>query len=493
MPERDHQASEPTAETPLQGWKEISNFLGRDVRTAQRWETSLGLPVRRQGGLGGSVYAYPGEIEAWRTSSSTKMDSNAEEQTPDAAFKSARSMLSGLAAAGTIVVVFLAIRYGPVLNPPSPFVQAAQDELRNELLWPEAVGVSPQGSVSPDGKLMTYVDWIDEGNLAIRNLETEESRRLTHTANGVTGTKDAPTFAMNSRISPDGKRVVYTWAYPSPSGETGEIRLLSLGDDSAEPRILWSPTDGDFASVQGWFPGGDRVAAVVIRADRSQQIVTVSLADGAVQQIRSVEWGPWPPWPVLRVSPDGRHLAYSRATSPEDTQKDIYLIAVDGRSESVIVKHAARDELVSWSPAGTHLLFNSDRSGQPGLWAQRIDQGAAVGEPMLVMSNLDVGSGMGITPDGTLYYPVHVSRRRLKLAEIDMKTGMLLRQPVNPIERFVGGNSRGIFSPDGDKLAYVSERGGRNRHVIVIRSLVTGRRARPAASIESGLATQLAP
>ena len=151
-----------------------------------------------------------------------------------------------------------------------------------------------------------------------------------------------------------------------------------------------------------------------------------------------------------------------------------YRIASENQSESAIVKHAARDEVVSWSPAGTHLLFNSDRSGQRGLWTQRVDQGAAVGEPMLVMSNLDVGSGMGITSDGTLHYAVNVSRRRLKLAEIDMQTGKLLRQPVDLIERFVGGNSRGVFSPDGDKLAYVSERGGRNRHVIVIRSLATG-------------------
>ena len=421
MPERDHQASEPTAETPLQGWKEISGFLGRDVRTAQRWETSLGLPVRRHGGLGGSVYAYPSEIEAWRASYPTNTDSKAEEQTRDAPFRRARSIFSGLAAAGVIVAVFLAIRFGPVLNPPSPFVQAAQDELRNELLWPEAAAVSPQGSVSSDGKLVTYVDWGDEGNLAIRNLETGESRRLTHTANAVSGSgDDSPTFAMNSRISPDGKRVVYTWAYPSPSGETGEIRLLSLGDDSAEPRILWSPTDGDFASVQGWFPGGDRVAAVVIRADRSQQIVTVSLADGAVRQIRSIDWVPWP-GSVVRVSPDGRYLAYSRTHSTEGTQKDIYLLAVDGQSESAIVKHAARDEVVSWSAAGTHLLFNSDRSGQPGLWAQQVDQGTAVGEPMLVMSNLDVGSGMGITPEGTLHYAVHVSRRRLKLARLTCK------------------------------------------------------------------------
>ena len=210
---------------------------------------------------------------------------------------------------------------------------------------------------------------------------------------------------------------------------------------------------------------------VVTTSDNAHQIVTVSLADGEVRQIRSIEWGPDP---VVRVSPDGQYLAYSRAPSSEDTQKDIYLVAVDGQSESVIVKHAASDEMVSWSPDGGHLLFNSDRSGQPGLWAQQVDQGTVVGEPILVMPNLDVGSGMGITPDGTLLYRVRVSRRRLKLAEIDMKTGKLLRQPVNLIERFVGGNSRGIFSPDGDKLAYVSERGGRNRHVVVIRSLATG-------------------
>ena len=63
MPDRDDQASQPTTETPLQGWKEISSYLERDARTAQRWEASAGLPVQRQGGLGGSVYAYPSEIE----------------------------------------------------------------------------------------------------------------------------------------------------------------------------------------------------------------------------------------------------------------------------------------------------------------------------------------------------------------------------------------------------------------------------------------------
>ena len=439
----------------MQGWKEISSYLERDARTAQRWESSAGLPVRRHGGSAGSVYAYPSEIEAWRTSHAGKADSKAEESTLDRSGRPGWRLIPGLAVAGVIVLAFLVIRFGPVLNPPSPFAQAAEDGLRAELVWPEAIGVSPQGSVSPDGKFVTYVDWLDEGNLAIRNLGTGENRRLTYTANAVSGSGDSPTYASNSRISPDGKQVVYTWAHPSPAGETAELRLLPLDGDPGEPRTVWSPADGNFASVQDWFPGGDRVAAV-LATDNAHQIVTVSLADGAVRQIRSIDWGEPP---VVRVSPDGRYLAYSRTPSREITERDIFLVAVDGQSESAIVKHAASDEMVSWSPDGGHLLFNSDRSGQPGLWAQRVKQGTPAGEPVLVMSNLDVSRGMGITRDGTLHYPVRVSRRRLKIAEIDIKAGKLLRQPINLIERFVGGNSRGVFSPDGDELAYTSEPG----------------------------------
>ena len=176
-----------------------------------------------------------------------------------------------------------------------------------------------------------------------------------------------------------------------------------------------------------------------------------------------------------RVSPDGRYLAYSRAPSREITEKDIFIVAVDGSSESAVVKHGASDEIVGWSPDGGYLLFNSDRSGQASLWAQRVDHGAAAGEAFLVMSKLDVGLGMGIARDGSLFYPVRVSRRRLKIAEIDMETGKLLQQPTSPIERFVGSNSGGAFSRDGDELAYRSQRRGWNQHVIVIRSLETGK------------------
>jgi hypothetical protein len=58
-----------TVSTPpqfLSGWKEIANYLGKGVRTVQRYERDFGLPVRRPAGKPcGSVVATKLELDAW--------------------------------------------------------------------------------------------------------------------------------------------------------------------------------------------------------------------------------------------------------------------------------------------------------------------------------------------------------------------------------------------------------------------------------------------
>ncbi|MDX1503272.1 MAG: hypothetical protein R3325_13000 [Thermoanaerobaculia bacterium] len=62
----DHDDS-PDAPELLDSWKEIASYLGRAVRTVQTWEKEEGLPVHRhQHRKGGTIYAYPAEIDAWR-------------------------------------------------------------------------------------------------------------------------------------------------------------------------------------------------------------------------------------------------------------------------------------------------------------------------------------------------------------------------------------------------------------------------------------------
>src|SRR5262245_41068672 len=50
----------------LDSWKEIANYLRREVRTVQLWEKFEGLPVHRHFHKRlGSVFAFRTEIDAW--------------------------------------------------------------------------------------------------------------------------------------------------------------------------------------------------------------------------------------------------------------------------------------------------------------------------------------------------------------------------------------------------------------------------------------------
>src|SRR5258707_4399018 len=63
----------------LDSWKEIAAYLGREVRTVQRWEKKEGLPVHRQiHAKLGTVYAYKSEVDAWWKERSAKLGSKPE-------------------------------------------------------------------------------------------------------------------------------------------------------------------------------------------------------------------------------------------------------------------------------------------------------------------------------------------------------------------------------------------------------------------------------
>lgn len=50
----------------LTSWKEIAQYLGKGVRTVQRWEAEFGLPVRRaQSSEHSAVLAIPEELDYW--------------------------------------------------------------------------------------------------------------------------------------------------------------------------------------------------------------------------------------------------------------------------------------------------------------------------------------------------------------------------------------------------------------------------------------------
>jgi TolB-like protein/Tfp pilus assembly protein PilF len=70
----------------LDSWKEIAAYLGRSVRTVQRWEQQEALPVHRlQHDKQGSVYALTAELDAWWESRRVSLGAAAEAEPEPAA------------------------------------------------------------------------------------------------------------------------------------------------------------------------------------------------------------------------------------------------------------------------------------------------------------------------------------------------------------------------------------------------------------------------
>ena len=74
--------SSPSLTDRLDSWKEIAAFLGRGVRTVQRWEREEGLPVHRLAhDKRGSVYARREELAAWWESRRLTLASQPSDET----------------------------------------------------------------------------------------------------------------------------------------------------------------------------------------------------------------------------------------------------------------------------------------------------------------------------------------------------------------------------------------------------------------------------
>jgi hypothetical protein len=59
----------------LNSWKEIASYLGRGVRTIQRYEEKLGLPIHRPAGRERSaVVAFADELERWLRNTPSRSD-----------------------------------------------------------------------------------------------------------------------------------------------------------------------------------------------------------------------------------------------------------------------------------------------------------------------------------------------------------------------------------------------------------------------------------
>jgi Tol biopolymer transport system component len=191
-------------------------------------------------------------------------------------------------------------------------------------------------------------------------------------------------------------------------------------------------------------------------------------------------------WPEnINFSPDSRYIVYNFQKKEYSPEHNISLLSTDGSRDVSLVEHPADDYLLGWAPDGKNIIFASDRTGTPDIWAIEVLDGIAHGEPRLIKSNKGPlpPTGLGLTKDGSFYYSHSPNSTDVYVTEIDPETGTIMVPPCEAINRFVGSNSTPDYSPDGKYLAYVSKqaplvrpRTGRpTGNVLCIRSLDSGK------------------
>ena len=249
---------------------------------------------------------------------------------------------------------------------------AAKDdtETRSRKVWDDAVDSYFWGAPSPDGKLVTYIDWNNFANLGVRDLTTGEGRLLTDNKSWESGE-----MGYYSVFSPDGRRIAFAW-----QTKAGTVELRIIGTDGTGARVLNDGKQATSQTVSAWSRDGTQILGYRYLADRSIEIILISVEDGTVKPVKTLA-GLGAVSIKLCLSPDARYIACSRPSPQDMANLDIFIMAADGSREVPLVSHPAEDAVLGWAPDGKRLLFRSDRTGSTGVWSIEVAEGRPQGSP----------------------------------------------------------------------------------------------------------------
>jgi Tol biopolymer transport system component len=326
---------------------------------------------------------------------------------------------------------------------------------------------APLGAPSPEGKYLSIVDWTT-GDLAIRDLSTGKNKRLTDKGSWA----ESEEFALISRWSPDGKKIVYNWLNKE---QRFDLRILAL--DNPNPRILHAVEDMQYVHPFEWAPDGKSILALITKAPNISQVGLISVADGSFYTIlvSDEDWGN--NLSLFTLSPDGKYIAYSFPQDEDTLNRDIFLMSVEDKKEIPLIIHPMNDSLLGWSSDGEWILFASNRTGSTDAWVARVDQGKLVQSPEMIKKDIGHIEPMGFTQNGSYYYGVNNQMTDIYSMQIDSESGRILSPPKKATLHYEGTNRNPAYSEDGKYLAYISERGlgPLSRNVVCIRDLQSGK------------------
>ena len=451
----------------LDAWKEIAQYLGRDVTTVRRWEKREGLPVHRHlHDKLGSVYAYADEIDAWseRRSIQTGLPNPAalpsepplaaEPPPTGDAIEPRRRRMSRLGLG--LGLAALAVVVAATVSPWAPRTRAGSHNpvMRVALAPPPGVVVESL-VISPDGEHVAFAGKNAGGvRLWVQRLDSSVAEPI----GGTDG-------AMSPFWSPDNQHVGFF--------ADGWLKRAALA--TREIRQVAAARNGHGGT---WNDRGD----ILFVADASAPVSHVSAFGGEVRAITVLETGvrvghAWP-----EFLPDGRHFLYTDYTA-DPRSYGIYAADVDTRvSKRVLGVYSS----AAYSRDG-YLFFvnlNSSLVAQP-FDAERLElRGAAEPIAEYVRQRYDLGFKSDFSISHTGVAAVRsAGTDQNRLVWIDRRTG----KETASLGEFAW-HSNPTLSSDGTQLAVTAGDGATSDHLWVFDQATPGGRR-----IAPGRGAQFAP
>ena len=252
-------ASETPLEDRLDSWKQIAEYLGRDVTTVQRWEKREGMPVHRHvHDKIGSVYAFRADLNTWMRGRNLRgaagneddtaaMEAPAEPPLSSPVLSAARTKPSYalllIAVGGILLICALVLR-------------------RSELFWRNPLadarfqpitdfdGSAQAATVSGDGHFVAFLSDRDGSmDVWITQVNSGEFHNLTR--GGFAGLANPSLRVLG--FSPDGSLVTF-WVR-KPNGKSGsDISIWGVPVLGGEPRPYL-----EGVAEYSWSPDGSRL------------------------------------------------------------------------------------------------------------------------------------------------------------------------------------------------------------------------------------------
>ncbi len=383
-------------ESRLDSWKEIASYLGRGIRTVQRWEREEGLPVHRlDHAKRGSVYASRRELTAWWES----------RRRPDSApaSTSAAASVAPREPRPERVTATSAATFWPALSSDARmvvYVSDAGEDGESPQVWLQQVGGAAVQLTS--GQCDCAEPTFSADDTRVLFTATGESTRNVYEIPTLGGRlRLVRRAARNARYSPDGKWLAYI-----AIGARDSLRVI--------------PTDG----------GAERTLAT---------------------ELVDIECATW--------SEDGRHLLVVAHPDPS-VELDCWIVPLEGGTplDTGVMRQGRQQGLIviaqSSACDGDSIFYTG--AGRQGvqIWRQRVSPQTfdAIGAPEVMTPGGDYAFFPSVTRGRLSFVGTHADVNLWSVA-IDAATG----KPHGPLRRLTRGAgivSHLTVSQDGGTLAH---------------------------------------